>query len=193
MSYDGMVTHCVVSELNRVLTGGKIDKVYQPERDEIILTVRTPDGPHRLLLSASASNPRVHLTQVARENPMTPPMLCMLMRKHLLGNRILRITQQGFDRVIRLELEGRNELGDVCEKAIVAEIMGRHSNIILIDENGRIMDSAKHVDFTVSAVRQVLPGLLYEAPPAQDKLLPDSYSLIELLNQLDKAPGRYPA
>lgn len=188
MSYDGMVTHCVVSELNRVLTGGKIDKVYQPERDEIILTVRTPDGPHRLLLSASASNPRVHLTQVARENPMTPPMLCMLMRKHLLGNRILRITQQGFDRVIRLELEGRNELGDVCEKAIVAEIMGRHSNIILIDENGRIMDSAKHVDFTVSAVRQVLPGLLYEAPPAQDKLLPDSYSLIELLNQLDKAP-----
>lgn len=188
MSYDGMVTHCVVSELNRVLTGGKIDKVYQPERDEILLAVRTPAGTHRLLLSASASNPRVHLTRITRENPMTPPMLCMLMRKHLLGNKILRITQQAFDRVIRIDLEGRNELGDICEKSIVTEIMGRHSNIILIDENNRIMDSAKHVDFTVSAVRQVLPGLLYEAPPAQDKLLPDNYSLVELLSRLDHTP-----
>lgn len=188
MSFDGMVTHCVAHELNRVLTGGKIDKIYQPERDEIILQIRTGSESHRLLLSASASNPRVHLTHVARENPMTPPMLCMLMRKHLLGNKILGITQQGFDRVLRLDLEGRNEMGDICTKSIITEIMGRHSNIILIDENRRIMDSAKHVDFTVSAVRQILPGLLYEAPPAQDKYTPDHYSLLDLMTALDKSP-----
>lgn len=186
MSYDGMVTHCVVAELNQILTGGKIDKIYQPERDEIILAVRTPQGNHRLLLSASASNPRVHLTSVSRENPMVPPMLCMLMRKHLQGNKILGFSQLGFDRVIRIDTEGRNELGDLCIKSIIIEIMGRHSNIILIDENNRIMDSAKHVDFTVSAVRQILPGLIYENPPAQDKLSPDSYSVLELLKTLDK-------
>ena len=188
MSYDGMVTHCVVSELNRLLVGGKIDKVYQPEREEIILAIRTPQGNYRLLLSASASNPRVHLTSVTRENPMVPPMLCMLMRKHLQGSKILKVSQLGFDRVIRLDMEGRNELGDLCVKSIVVEIMGRHSNIILIDENNKIMDSAKHVDFTVSAVRQILPGLIYENPPSQDKLSPASYSVLDLLRELDNQP-----
>ncbi|MEE1013769.1 MAG: NFACT RNA binding domain-containing protein [Clostridia bacterium] len=188
MSYDGMVTHCVVSELNRLLVGGKVDKVYQPEREEIILAIRTPQGNYRLLLSASASNPRVHLTSVARENPMVPPMLCMLMRKHLQGSKILKVSQLGFDRVIRLDMEGRNELGDLCIKSIVVEIMGRHSNVILIDENNKIMDSAKHVDFTVSAVRQILPGLIYENPPSQDKLSPASYSVLDLLRELDNQP-----
>ncbi len=188
MSYDGMVTHCVVSELNRLLAGGKIDKVYQPEREELILSIRTKEGAYRLLLSASASNPRVHLTEQSRENPMVPPMFCMLMRKHLQGSKVLSVSQLGFDRVIRIDAEGRNELGDLCVKSLVIEIMGRHSNIILIDETNRIMDSAKHVDFTVSAVRQILPGLIYENPPAQDKLNPDSYSLPDLLGRLEKQP-----
>jgi len=188
MSYDGMVTHCVVSELNQLLVGGKIDKVYQPEREEIILSIRTRDGHYRLLLSASASNPRVHLTEQTRENPMAPPMLCMLMRKHLQGSKILQISQLGFDRVIRIDTEGRNELGDLCVKSIIVEIMGRHSNIILVDENRRIMDSAKHVDFTVSAVRQILPGLIYENPPAQDKYNPTAYSISDLLKTLDEQP-----
>ncbi len=188
MSYDGMVTHCVAEELNRVLGGGKIDKVFQPERDEMILQIRTNNGSHRLLLSANASHARVHLTYVPRENPMTPPMFCMLMRKHLQGNKILRIVQQGFDRILRIDTEGRNELGDLCVKSVIVEIMGRHSNIILIDETNRIMDSAKHVDFTVSAVRQVLPGLIYERPPAQNKYAPDDYSLLDLMSALDKAP-----
>ncbi len=188
MSYDGMVTHCVVSELKRVLLGGKIDKIYQPEREEVIFAVRTPQGTYRLLLSASPSNPRVHLTSHAQENPMTPPMFCMLMRKHLQGSKIIDVSQLGFDRVIRLDMETRNEMGDLCVKSIVAEIMGRHSNIILIDENNRIMDSAKHVDFTVSAVRQILPGLIYENPPAQEKISPSSYSLLNVLQTLDNQP-----
>lgn len=189
MSYDGMVTHCVVAELNQVLTGGKIDKIYQPEREEIILAIRTPQGNHRLLLSASASNPRVHLTSIIKENPMTPPMLCMLMRKHLQGSKIINVSQLGFDRVIKLDMETRNELGDLCVKSIVVEIMGRHSNIILLDKTNKIMDCAKHVDFTVSAVRQVLPGLLYENPPAQEKFSPISYSLLEVMQRLDEQPA----
>lgn len=183
-----MVTHSVVAELNTLLLGGKIDKVYQPENDEIILSVRTLKGSYRLLLSASASNPRVHLTEISRENPMVPPMLCMLMRKHLQGSKIIKITQIDFDRIIRIDTESRNELGDLCVKSLITEIMGRHSNIILIDENGKIMDSAKHVDFTVSAVRQILPGLIYEAPPPQDKVSPDNFSILDILSQLDNSP-----
>lgn len=185
MSYDGMVTHSVVDELNSKILGGKVDKVYQPENDELIFSIRTFQGNYRLLLSASASNARVHLTEKTRENPLTPPMLCMLMRKHIQGGKIIRIAQQGFDRVIRMDVESYNELGDLCTKSVVIEIMGRHSNIILLDSDDKIMDSAKHVDFTVSAVRQILPGLYYEAPPPQDKLSPDHFSVVELLNALD--------
>lgn len=188
MSYDGMVTRAVVWELNQTILDGKIDKIYQPEKDEIIMSIRTLQGNFKLLLSASASNARVHLTSISKENPMTPPMFCMLMRKHLQGNKIINISQSDFDRVIRFDTEGRNELGDICIKSIIVEIMGRHSNIILIDENNKIMDSAKHIDFTVSSVRQILPGLIYDLPPQQDKLLPDSFSIIELLKSLDTSP-----
>ena len=161
MSFDGFVTRSVTDELRRKLTDGKIDKVYQPEKEEIILSVRTREGSYKLLLSASAANPRIHLTNVQRENPMTPPMLCMLMRKHLCGAVIKDIYQNGFDRVVRIDAETRNELGDLCTRSVVIEIMGRHSNVILLDDTDRIMDSAKHIDFTVSAVRQVLPGMTY--------------------------------
>ncbi len=186
MSFDGFVTRSVTEELKEKILGGKIDKVYQPEREELILSIRTREGNYRLLLSASASNPRFHLTAVQRENPMTPPMLCMLMRKHLCGGVITGITQRGFDRVVRLDIETRNELGDICVKSVIVEIMGRHSNIILTDENNKIMDSAKHIDFTVSAVRQILPGLIYEESPVQDKLSPDAVSDIELMREIEK-------
>lgn len=188
MSFDGIVTHCVAHELSCALVGCKIDKIHQPEHDEIIIQIRTQEGTKKLLLSASASHPRIHLTEISRENPMTPPMLCMLMRKHLQGNKIIKIHQTDFDRIIRIDTEGRNDLGDICIKSIVIEIMGRHSNIILIDENNKIMDCAKHVDFTVSAVRQVLPGLFYESPPAQDKFSPNNFSLLDILSLLDKSP-----
>lgn len=188
MSFDGFVTHCVTDELRSKLLNGKIDKVYQPEKDEIILSVRTRSGNYKLLLSASASNPRIHLTEVQRENPMTPPMLCMLMRKHLAGAVIIDIKQNGFDRVVRIDAETRNELGDLCTRSVIIEIMGRHSNIILVDDSGRIMDSAKHIDFTVSAVRQVLPGMTYELPPAQDKTAADSLKATELMEAIAAQP-----
>lgn len=188
MSFDGFVTHCVTDELRSKLLNGKIDKVYQPEKDEIILSVRTRSGNYKLLLSASASNPRIHLTEVQRENPMTPPMLCMLMRKHLAGAVIVDIKQNGSDRVVRIDAETRNELGDLCTRSVIIEIMGRHSNIILVDDSGRIMDSAKHIDFTVSAVRQVLPGMTYELPPAQDKTAADSLKATELMEALAAQP-----
>lgn len=189
MSYDGIVTHCVADELSRKITGGKIDKVYQPEDDEIIIGIRTFTGSFRLLLSASAQNPRVHLTDVAKENPMTPPMLCMLMRKHLQGGKITSIRQDGYDRTLWIEVESYNELGDLTVKSIVVEIMGRHSNIILLDEDNKIMDSAKHVDFTMSAVRQILPGLIYTAPPKQEKTWPDRLSALDMMNALETAGG----
>lgn len=188
MSFDGFVTRCVTEELVQKIIGGKIDKVYQPEKDEIILSVRTVSGNYRLLLSASASNPRVHLTEVKRENPMTPPMFCMLLRKQLGGAVITAVKQNKFDRVVKIEAETRNEMGDLCTRSVIIEIMGRHSNIILTDENDKILDSAKHIDFTVSAVRQILPGMEYELPPSQDKEEATEVKATELMEKLAAMP-----
>ncbi len=172
MAFDGFVTHGIVAELKDKLLGGKIDKIHQPEKDEIILAVRTREGLFRVLLSAATSNPRIHLTEINRQNPITAPLFCMLMRKHLSGGKIVEISQAGFDRVVKIDIECYTEMGDLTQKSLIIEIMGRHSNIILIHNDNKIIDSIKHIDFTTSAVRQVLPGLIYELPPAQDKTNP---------------------
>lgn len=190
MSYDGFVTGSVVHELCQKILGGKIDKIYQPEKDEIVLGIRTFGGKFRLLLSANPSNARVHLSDTKKENPMAPPMLCMLMRKYLSGGKIVGISQPGRDRVVRIDVECLNELGDFDTKSVITEIMGRHSNIIFIDKDGKIYDSAKHVDFTVSKVRQILPGLMYEPPPAQHKISSDDFELVDFMNELSRQePG----
>lgn len=172
MAFDGFVTHGIAAELSELLSGGKIDKIYQPEKDEIILSVRTREGGFRVLLSAATSSPRVHLTQQTRENPLTAPLFCMILRKHLSGGKIKAIYQVGFDRIIRFDIECYTEMGDLTEKSLIIEIMGKHSNIIFIQNDNKIIDCIKHIDFTTSQKRQVLPGLLYELPPAQEKADP---------------------
>lgn len=192
MAFDGFVTHSIVRELSQTLVLGKIDKIYQPEKDEIIISVRTASGVHRLLISAASSNPRIHLTEESRENPITAPLFCMILRKHLSGGKIISFIQQGFDRVIRIDIECYTEMGDLTVKSLIVEIMGRHSNIILIQEGNRIIDSVKHIDFTVSAVRQILPNLIYELPPSQDKSDPKTAESAEIAEKIKSAPGDMP-
>ncbi|MBO5506107.1 MAG: NFACT family protein [Clostridia bacterium] len=172
MAFDGFVTHNIVWELNEKILNGKVDKIYQPEHDEIVMNIRTFEGNFKLLLSASASNSRCHFTTQQKENPAVAPLMCMIMRKHLTGGKIKGISQLDFDRVIKIDIECYTELGDLTEKSIYIEIMGRHSNIIFTENTGKIIDAVKHIDFTVSSVRQVLPGLIYDLPPKQEKKNP---------------------
>ncbi len=187
MSFDGFVTNSIVRELKSKISDGKINQIHQPERDEIVIGIRTYEKNYKLLLSASASNPRVHLTESKKENPITAPLFCMILRKHLVGGKIVSVSQEGFDRVIKIGIESYTELGDLTVKTLVVEIMNRHSNIILVGSDGKIIDSVKHIDLTVSAVRQVLPGFPYELPPAQNKINPEDCSFEEVLSALMNA------
>ncbi len=172
MAFDGIVVHAIAGELNELLRDGKIDKIHQPEKDTVTIIVRTRAGAYRLLLCANPSCARVHLASGSMENPMQPPMFCMLMRKHLSGGRITLIEQPEFERIIRIHIESYDELGELSEKVLICELMGKYSNIILINKDSKIIDSVYHIDLSVSSVRQILPGLIYTAPPAQDKLNP---------------------
>ena len=188
MPLDALCLSGVVHELQNALSGAKIDKIYQPGRDEVVLALRAPAGTVKLLLSANPSHPRAHLTQISRENPDKPPMFCMLLRKHLSGARLLELVQPPMERVVDLRLEALDELGDRVERRLVLEAMGRHSNLILLDGEGRIMDCLRRVDSDMSARRQVLPGLFYRLPPAQEKLDPSSLDRAALESALAAAP-----
>ena len=188
MPLDALCLSGAVHELQNALSGAKIDKIYQPGRDEVVLALRAPAGNVKLLLSANPSHPRAHLTQISRENPDKPPMFCMLLRKHLSGARLLELVQPPMERVVDLRLEALDELGDRVERRLVLEAMGRHSNLILLDGEGRIMDCLRRVDSDMSARRQVLPGLFYRLPPAQEKLDPSSLDRAALESALAAAP-----
>lgn len=172
MAFDGITIAAMVKELNDYLAGGRINKIAQPETDELLLTCRGPKGNCRLLLSASASLPLIYFTEKNKPSPLTAPNFCMLLRKHLSSARFLSITQPSLERVIRFELEHLNELGDLCRKYLIIEIMGKHSNIIFCDEDYKILDSIKHVSSHMSSVREVLPGRQYFIPQTQEKLNP---------------------
>ncbi len=169
MALDGITIANITEELQKTLLGGRIYKIAQPESDELLLTVRNNGAQHRLLLSADASLPLVYLTETNKAGPQTAPGFCMLLRKHLQNARITDIAQPGLERVIRLELEHLNELGDLCRKQLIVEVMGKHSNIIFCDDRGVIIDSIKHISGLVSSVREVLPGRAYFIPHTQDK------------------------
>ncbi|ROR30705.1 putative ribosome quality control (RQC) complex YloA/Tae2 family protein [Mobilisporobacter senegalensis] len=172
MALDGLVIANVVYELNEKLVNGRINKIAQPEDDELILTIKNNKEQYRLLLSAGASLPLIYLTEENKQSPLTAPNFCMLLRKHLNSAKILSITQPGLERIINIEIEHLNELGDVCMKHLMIELMGKHSNIIFCDENKVIVDSIKHISGLVSSVREVLPGRHYFIPQTQDKLNP---------------------
>lgn len=174
MSFDGIVVKSLVDELREKLIDTKIDKVYQPEKDEVCLKIRSKEGVYKLLLSASASHPRVYIAnKYEKSNPKKAPVFCMTLRKYIQGGVIVDIGQVGFERIIKISVESYDELREKTRKDLYIEIMGKHSNIILVSElGGKVIDSIKRVPLSVSRVRQVLPGAEYELPPSQDKLNP---------------------
>lgn len=177
MPLDAVYLTSVAAELRSTLAGTKIDKIHQPARDEIIIALRSREGSFRLLLSANPARPRAHITTVSTENPASPPMFCMLLRKHLIGGRLTGITQPPMERVLDFSFLCNNELGEEVTRHLVIEIMGRNSNLILLGDDKRIIDCVRRVDYEMSEQRQVLPGLYYHLPPQQDKLNPMTVTL----------------
>ena len=172
MAFDGITIANIVTELNQTITGGKINKIAQPENDELIITIKNQRKQYRLFLSASASLPLIYRTETNKPSPLTAPNFCMLLRKHIGSGKIIAIEQPGMERIIRFTIEHLNELGDLCTKYLIVEIMGKHSNIIFCNEEDQIIDSIKHVSAHMSSVREVLPGRPYFIPETQSKLDP---------------------
>jgi predicted ribosome quality control (RQC) complex YloA/Tae2 family protein len=176
MAFDAGMLACTVHEIRTVALGGRIEKVMQPERDEVILQIRSFEGGKRLLINAG-SNPRIGFTELTKENPAQAPMFCMLLRKHLTGAKLTDIRQMGFERAVTLSFDTRDEMGFPCNRYLIAEVMGKYSNLIFAgdacpdapDGRMRILSALKTVDFSTSSQRQILPGMLYELPPAQGK------------------------
>lgn len=190
MSFDGIVTKSVIKELKENIVGGRVDKIFQQEKDEILLNIHSKSVNYRLVLSASSNNPRIYLTNYSKKNPQAPPMFCMLLRKHLSGGIILNVEQFNMDRVVFIDVSSLDELGMPAEKRLIIEIMGKHSNIILIEKStNKIIDSIKRVPEDISRVRQILPGFIYENPPIKDKLNPllsTKEEFLDLINKSDK-------
>ena len=185
MPLDGVTMRLLVKELNEKLAGGRVDKINQPQRTDIVMQIRSGGTNHHLLLSAHPGEPRLHLTRKPGSNPLQAPMFCMLLRKHLSGAKLLAVESPGMERIAVLRFQIIDEMGDRTERRLICEIMGRHSNLILLNEKQIILDSIARVDVSMSRVREVMPARPYVDPPAQDKLLPG-----EILAKSATARGR---
>ena len=171
MAYDGIITYAITRELADRITLGKIEKVYQPGSEELLLHIHTRNGNVRLFISCNSQSARVCLTTGTYVNPDQPPTFCMLLRKHLQGGRITEVRQKGSERIIEIDIEAQNELGFSVSRRLIVEIMAKHSNIVLVDiESGKIIDSIKRISIDVNRYRQLLPGIVYQYPPEQDKI-----------------------
>ncbi len=189
MAFDGIVISNVVRDMKENLIEGRIYKIYQPEKDELNLVIKNNRENYRLLMSADASLPLIYMQQSSKENPMTAPNFCMLLRKHISNGRIVDVYQPGFERIVVVVIEHLDELGDLRRKKLIIEIMGKHSNIIFATEDDMIIDSIKHISHMVSSVREVLPGRQYEFPPAGGKISPLEISQDELASRIRNTPS----
>ncbi len=190
MAFDGIVIANLVHEMNTFLIDGRISKIAQPENDELLFTIKTKEfGNKRLSISANASLPFLYLTEDNKPGPMQAPAFCMLLRKHIAGGRITEITQPGLERIIHIKIEHLNEMGDLCHKVLIVELMGKHSNIIFVDDQGMIIDSIKRISAATSSLREVLPGIIYEIAKTQgDKKDPVSEDLEGFIQTIRTRP-----
>lgn len=187
MSFDGVFLNSIKDDLQDKLINGRVDKIYQPDKNEIIISIRSGGENYKLLMTTMSSNPRIQLTNIQRKNPDQPPMFCMLLRKHLIGSYIREIKQINFDRILEITFECKDELQTTVNRSLIIEIMGKHSNIIFIDSNtNKIYDSLKRVAENVSSLRQVYPGLTYILPPLPAKINPMNVSKEEFLECLNR-------
>ncbi len=192
MALDGVFLRHIKKELEEKLIGSRIDKIYQPAKDRILLTMRSREGNNKLLISARADAPRINITSDSPENPKVPPMLCMLLRKRLSGAKLKSISQPNLERTLTLKFEAVNELGDIVMLSLAVEIMGQYSNIVFIDENGIIIDAVKRVDASMSSLRLILPGIKYEPPPKQLKLCMLDTDAEDIIKAVENLPGSQP-
>ena len=190
MPFDGVVVKNMVYELSEILIGGRIDKIYQPEYDETLINIRAQGKNLKLVISANASYPRIHLTENTKENPSKPPVFCMLLRKHLVGGKITEISFHDFERIVVLHIDNIGELGDLTQKKLVVEIMGKHSNVILLNSEDKIVDSIKHIDKDISSVREIMPARPYSLPPVQDKISPKDLDVDSLFENIEDESNR---
>ena len=193
MAFDAGMLACTLAEIRNTALGARIEKVFQPARDEIVLQMRSTAGGKRLLINAGSNNPRIGFTETPRENPAAPPMFCMLLRKHLQGSKLAEVKQAGFERVAVLTFETRDEMGFSAVRKLCCEIMGKYSNLIFTDGNDKILSALTPVDFSTSSRRQVLPGMTYELPPVQDKTDPTATDEAKFDELLGAAPSDRPA
>ncbi len=190
MALDGIFLSKIRDEIVSRALDSRVDKIQQPTRDEIILVLRGRNGAQRLLICVRSDSPRVHFTAQTAENPAAPPMFCMLLRKHLSAAKLIGVRQQELDRLLFLDFDAANEIGDRVSLTLCVEIMGTYSNLILIGPDGKILDAAKRIDFAASSVRQILPGLPYVLPAPQDKLCLETAGVAPVLERLRQTPGK---
>lgn len=189
MAFDGIVIANLTHDIRQKLEGGKISKIAQPEKDELLFTIKNNRETLRLSISASASLPLVYFTETNKPSPLTAPNFCMLLRKHIGTGRIVRVSQPGLERIIEFEIEHLDEMGDLCRKRLIVELMGKHSNIIFCKEDGTILDSIKHISAQVSSVREVLPGRAYFIPRTTDKSDPLAVTQEEFIALMHGTPA----
>ena len=173
MAMDGGFIYCLAAELRETLRDCRVDKIHQPSREELVMALRSKSGTFKLYLSARVQSPRVHLVSQVPENPAAPPMFCMLLRKRLGGGKLTAIRQDGLERVLYFDFDCVNELGDAVVLTLAVEMTGRHSNLVLVAEDGKVVDAIKRVDFAMSETRPLIPGVAYVPPtPFADRLSP---------------------